>query len=115
MRHYTRDDVLTVAGLRQVGDTPEQALAEAERLGILSPVDPSMCSALSHPIRSRILEIMQKHPTVAISPVMLLQSLDLPLGTISYHVRYLAKCGVLQSAGTEPRRGAVEHYYTLTR
>jgi hypothetical protein len=38
-----------------------------------------------------------------------------PLGTIGYHVRRLAEKGVLEERYREPVRGAVEHFYGLTR
>lgn len=35
------------------------------------------------------------------------------LGRVSYHVRELAKTGLLELVDTKPRRGAVEHFYRI--
>jgi predicted transcriptional regulator len=32
---------------------------------------------------------------------------------VSYHVRQLEKAGLIELVATKPRRGALEHYYTL--
>ena len=37
-----------------------------------------------------------------------------PLGNVSYHVRLLADLECVELVKTEPRRGAVEHYYQAT-
>jgi DNA-binding transcriptional ArsR family regulator len=34
---------------------------------------------------------------------------------VSYHFRALLKAGLLERAGTAPRRGATEHFYRLSR
>jgi predicted transcriptional regulator len=31
---------------------------------------------------------------------------------VSYHVRQLENAGLIELVATEPRRGALEHYYT---
>lgn len=35
--------------------------------------------------------------------------------TVAYHVRRLAHTGVLEELYSEPRRGAIEHFYGLAR
>lgn len=45
------------------------------------------------------------------SPIELARELDESLGTVSYHIRCLADLGCIELVRTEPRRGAVEHYY----
>lgn len=37
-----------------------------------------------------------------------------PLGVVSYHVRMLRDYGVIRVERTEPRRGALQHYYGFT-
>jgi hypothetical protein len=37
--------------------------------------------------------------------------LGLPLGRVSYHIRLLHDLGAIELVSTEPRRGALEHYY----
>jgi DNA-binding transcriptional ArsR family regulator len=67
--------------------------------------------ALAHPLRGRILAAAGAGTT---SPVELARELDEPLGVVSYHVRVLAKTGLLEPAGTSPRRGALQHHYRAT-
>jgi DNA-binding transcriptional ArsR family regulator len=64
--------------------------------------------AISHPVRMRLLAVLEKEPA---SPKMLAERLAMPLGTIAYHVRTLRSLGLLELVDTKQRRGAVEHYY----
>lgn len=70
--------------------------------------DPRYVKALSHPLRVRILALLEEEKS---SPVQLSKRLGAPLGTVAYHVRTLHELGLLEDAGTTPRRGAVEHHY----
>lgn len=70
--------------------------------------DPRYVKALSHPLRVRILGILEEQ---AASPVELSQVLGASLGTVSYHVRQLNELGLLDLVRETPRRGAVEHHY----
>lgn len=77
---------------------------------------------LAHPIRRSVLaelglvEDAVDHPPTAgaRSPTELARILKEPLGNVSYHVRELVAAELLHLVSTEPRRGAVEHYYGLT-
>jgi DNA-binding transcriptional ArsR family regulator len=73
--------------------------------------DPSLAKALAHPLRTRILAALEGRTA---SPSELAGELDAPLGVVSYHVRRLVTLGFLRLVKREPRRGAVEHYYTAT-
>lgn len=75
---------------------------------IKSADDPRYVKALSHPLRVRILGILEEQ---AASPVELSQVLGASLGTVSYHVRQLNELGLLDLVRETPRRGAVEHHY----
>jgi DNA-binding transcriptional ArsR family regulator len=79
-----------------------------EHLPVL--VDPRLVKALDHVLRQHILLA-----TVAgeVSPNELSKALDEGLSQISYHVKVLRDdCdGMIEETRTEPRRGAVEHYY----
>src|SRR4051812_22494554 len=83
-----------------------------ESEGAMPPIssvdDPRYVKALSHPLRVRILGILEEQ---AASPVELSQVLDASLGTISYHVRQLNDLGLLELVRETPRRGAIEHHY----
>jgi DNA-binding transcriptional ArsR family regulator len=88
----------------------------------------SIMDGVRHPLRRRIMAEFAKdrpraiqHDTAGapwrrtkLSPNELAKALDAPLGTVAYHVRMLEDRGLLVLAGTEPRRGAMEHYYRLT-
>jgi DNA-binding transcriptional ArsR family regulator len=64
--------------------------------------------ALGHPLRIRMLTVLNQRIA---SPSELAGELDEPIGNVSYHMRTLADLGMVELVRTEPRRGAVEHYY----
>jgi DNA-binding transcriptional ArsR family regulator len=70
--------------------------------------DPRYIKALSHPLRVRILAILEERIA---SPVQLAELLDARLGVVSYHVRTLERFGLIKLVRTNPVRGAVEHHY----
>jgi DNA-binding transcriptional ArsR family regulator len=70
--------------------------------------DPRYVKALSHPLRVRILAILEERTA---SPVQLAEVLGASLGVVSYHVRTLEKFGLIKLVRTNPVRGAVEHHY----
>jgi DNA-binding transcriptional ArsR family regulator len=72
-------------------------------------LDESLVKALAHPLRWRIVDTMVERGEV--SPVQLARLLDEPLATVSHHTRVLRDHGCIELTRTEPRRGAVEHYY----
>ena len=65
--------------------------------------------ALGHPLRLRILESVVERRDA--SPLMVSRQLGLPLATVSRHMRVLRDLGFVELTRTEPRRGAVEHFY----
>lgn len=67
-----------------------------------------LIKGLSHPLRVRILAYMNERPW---SPRELEQELGEGLSQVSYHVKVLFDFELIELTGTEPRRGAVEHYY----
>ncbi|CAA9344097.1 MAG: hypothetical protein AVDCRST_MAG11-3121 [uncultured Gemmatimonadaceae bacterium] len=70
--------------------------------------DPRYVKAMSHPLRVRILAMLQQRKA---SPVEIARMMDTSLGTISYHVRCLLQLGLIELVGETRRRGAVEHHY----
>lgn len=70
-----------------------------------------LAKALAHPLRVRILSSLSKGIS---SPNQLSQELDEPLGNVSYHVKTLLEYDCVELVKTEPRRGAVEHFYRAT-
>jgi DNA-binding transcriptional ArsR family regulator len=73
--------------------------------------DPDLAKALAHPLRTRILAALEGRTA---SPSELAIELDGSLGVVSYHVRRLEALGFVKLVKREPRRGAVEHYYSAT-
>lgn len=70
-----------------------------------------LAKALAHPLRVRILSSLHKGIS---SPNQLAQELGEPLGNVSYHVKTLLEYDCVELVKTEPRRGAVEHFYRAT-
>jgi DNA-binding transcriptional ArsR family regulator len=73
-------------------------------------VDPRLVKALDHILRQHI---MLAAVAGEVSPNELSKALDEGLSQVSYHVKVLRDdCdGMIEETRTEPRRGAVEHYY----
>lgn len=77
-----------------------------------SPETHNLLAALRHPLRRRILRAMA--PGDELSPRELSKDLDQPLSKVSYHVRVLADCGVLELTRTAQVRGSTQHFYCST-
>lgn len=65
-----------------------------------------------HPLQARILDVLAGSDE-PLTPKGIAQHLGMPLGRISYHVRQLNAAGLLTLVRTEPRRGALAHFYTI--
>lgn len=70
----------------------------------------TLVGVLKHPVRREILRYLETTDGPA-SPKMMADALSEQLPNVSYHVRELAKSGVLKLASTKARRGALEHLY----
>jgi DNA-binding transcriptional ArsR family regulator len=70
--------------------------------------DPRYVKAMSHPLRVRILAMLDERKA---SPNQLAGWLDASLGTVAYHVRTLQQLGLIELVGETRVRGAVEHHY----
>jgi DNA-binding IclR family transcriptional regulator len=75
----------------------------------LHPIDdPRKAAALlQQPIRLRILELAQE----PVSATGLAAKLELPRQKVNYHVRTLARAGLLRRAGQRKRRNMIEQRY----
>ena len=71
-------------------------------------LDEGLLKAISHPLRHRLLGMLDGRTA---SPNELARELGLPLGRVSYHIRLLHELGAIELVSTEPRRGALEHFY----
>jgi len=74
-------------------------------------VDQRLVKALAHELRVEILTILNERMA---SPNELAKELDEGLSQVSYHVKVLKDYECIELVKTEPRRGAVEHYYRAT-
>jgi DNA-binding transcriptional ArsR family regulator len=74
----------------------------------LDLVDPRIAKALSHPMRARILMILNERVA---SPNEIAETIEERLPNVSYHVRALLDLGCIELVDTAQRRGAIEHYY----
>lgn len=71
-------------------------------------VDPNLSKALAHPLRVRILQILRERIA---SPNEMSKDLDVPLNDVSYQVKVLSDLGAIEQIRSEPRQGAVEHFF----
>jgi DNA-binding transcriptional ArsR family regulator len=71
-------------------------------------VDQRLVKALAHELRVEILTILNERMA---SPNELAKELNEGLSQVSYHVKVLKDYECIELVKTEPRRGAVEHYY----
>src|SRR3954453_16586781 len=83
------------SGTRAAGETSQARIAKA----------------LAHPLRARILQRLGERVA---SPGDLAVELGAPLGVVSYHVRMLRDYDCGELVRTEPRRGALQHFYKAT-
>jgi DNA-binding transcriptional ArsR family regulator len=70
--------------------------------------DPRYVKAMSHPLRVRILAMLDERKA---SPNELAGWLGASLGTVAYHVRTLQQLGLIELVDETRVRGAVEHHY----
>src|ERR1700709_2966673 len=82
-------------GQRPAGETSEARIAKA----------------WAHPLRARILQRLGERVA---SPGDLALEVGAPLGVVSYHVRMLRDHDCVELVRTEPRRGALQHFYRAT-
>jgi DNA-binding transcriptional ArsR family regulator len=64
------------------------------------------------PLRIRLMLLLEEERSP--SGLHQLVSELATLGTVSYHVRELRKVELIEATRTEPRRGALEHFYRRT-
>jgi DNA-binding transcriptional ArsR family regulator len=84
-----------------VAQKTKQSRAVSERLAM----------AVGHPIRIDALRILNERMA---SPSELAKELGKGVSQVSYHIKELRRYKCIELVKTEPRRGAVEHYYRAT-
>jgi len=82
------------------------------KTGYPALVDRQLIRALGHPLRTHILSILNEKTA---SPSELSEELGQGLSQVSYHVGVLVECEFIELVDTQPRRGAVEHFYRAIR
>ena len=70
--------------------------------------DPRLVRALSHPLRVRILAILDERTASAIEIARMLRA---DLGVVAYHVRTLHRLGLIELVREVPVRGAVQRFF----
>jgi DNA-binding transcriptional ArsR family regulator len=74
-------------------------------------LDQRLIKALAHPLRVHALAILNEKVA---SPNQLSKELGEGLSQVSYHIKVLREFDCIELVKTEPRRGAVEHFYRAT-
>ncbi len=70
--------------------------------------DPRLVRGLAHPLRVEILRSLEDRVA---SPREVADEIGAPLANVSYHVRFLARVGLVELVETRQRRGALQHFY----
>jgi DNA-binding transcriptional ArsR family regulator len=100
------------AGQSKAAKTPSRKRRTAKQREAASrEVATCIAKALSHSMRVQLLTILNDRMA---SPNELAKELGEGLSQVSYHVKVLKDFGMIEMVKTEPRRGAVEHYYRAT-
>jgi len=86
-------------------------LADKKWIDPRERLDKRLAKSIAHDVRLDVLRILYERMA---SPKELARFLDEGLSHISYHVRELRDYGNIELVKTEPRRGAVQHYYRAT-
>jgi DNA-binding transcriptional ArsR family regulator len=74
-----------------------------------SSTDARVIRAYSHPVRARVMEILEARLA---SPSEIAATLGLPVGSAAYHVRQLEKAGLVNFAERRRSAGATQRLYT---
>ena len=70
--------------------------------------DPRYVRALGHPLRVRILAILEERTASAVEMSRMLRA---PLGVVAYHVRTLDRLGLIELVRETPVRGAIQRFF----
>ena len=101
-----------MAAKKQSSAKAKKKAAEPPRDISNRTVDQEFVKALAHPLRVEILAVLNDRMA---SPNELSKELEEGLSQVSYHVKVLKDYECIHMVKTEPRRGAVEHYYKATQ
>lgn len=94
-------------------EQPKDRKARKERFRVEHEIDRSWLGRMSmHPTKEAVIWTMAEEGR-PIGPIELSKLIDEPLGNISYHAKKLEEAKIIELVRTEPRRGAVAHFYSL--
>jgi len=97
---------------RAQAQSADRASKGTKKRGKPDPKDLSLnqrlIRALAHPLRVKLLAYLNDREW---SPNELSEELNEGLSQVSYHIKVLRDLEMIEMTRTEPRRGAVEHYY----
>jgi DNA-binding transcriptional ArsR family regulator len=100
------------AGQSKSTKTPSRKRSAAKQRETASrEVATCIAKALSHSLRVQLLTILNDRTA---SPNELAKELGEGLSQVSYHVKVLKDFKMVEMVKTEPRRGAIEHFYRAT-
>lgn len=72
-------------------------------------------TGFGHPIRIACIVLLEdEHSPSELFGILAQTDAPATLGTVAYHVRMLRQYDLVYETRTEPRRGALEHYYRRT-
>jgi DNA-binding transcriptional ArsR family regulator len=71
-------------------------------------IDQRIAKVLTHPVRVQILAILDQRVA---SPNEIANEIDVGVSHVAYHVKVLKDLECIELVETQPRRGAVEHFY----
>jgi DNA-binding transcriptional ArsR family regulator len=91
-------------------EEPNRVLA---RVGAPRAKATDCIKAVSASERRRILRALHDAGE-ARSPNEIATAFEISVGNVSYHIKVLKECGAIALTDTQPRRGAVEHFYAST-
>jgi DNA-binding transcriptional ArsR family regulator len=102
------------AGSRSANLQPESARGLPNHVTMTTSsteqkLDQRLVRVLAHPLRQQLLIMLHKHGVS--SPRELAERSGERLANVSYHMRVLRDAGCAELVRTEPRRGAIEHFY----
>jgi DNA-binding transcriptional ArsR family regulator len=79
-------------------------------VGAAPPTFEQMVKAINHPVRVKTLKVLLNRPA---NPSAIATDLDVPLSTVSYHVRVLESAGLVEIIDEEAVRGSVAHFFSV--
>ncbi len=76
-------------------------------------IDSRAIKALGHPARLDALRLFNERDLA--SPNEIAKAIGMDVNRLAHHIRVLKECDCIELVKTEPRRGAIEHFYRATK